>query len=240
MNIYTFPLFSQLPRELRDMIWDCALRPFEHGAHHFSLEESSSRGPPNQHTPRALELCSIKSDENVSTYMLTRGLLTACEESRAAVERSRRRAPFTATPGSGETENTPRIITSKLDGRAQELFYYDSSDIIILRRGWGRTGHIVSDCLAIESDNGQSGASPHFPKHIGLEIDLDDFKLPLQWEYPPTNRGQQYEHFRCFVDSMMNWLNHGATLHFIGKLGSDYPCVQHIYQSYQQLSETHA
>ncbi|KAK2771191.1 hypothetical protein CKAH01_14437 [Colletotrichum kahawae] len=160
--------------------------------------------------------------------MLTRGLLTACEEPRAA-----------ATPGNDETGNTLRIITSKLYGRVQELFYYDSSDLIILHQGWGRTGHIVSDCLAIpESDKGQFGASPQFPKHIGLEIDLKDFKLLLQWEYPPTNRGQQYEHFRCFVDSMMNWLNHGATLHFIGKLGSDYPCVQREYFELYQIEGT--
>ncbi|KAH9240677.1 hypothetical protein K456DRAFT_31709 [Colletotrichum gloeosporioides 23] len=151
--------------------------------------------------------------------MLTRGLLTACKESRAAVERSRRYA-----------QNTPRIITSKLHGRVQELFYCESSDIIILRLGWGRTGHSVSNCLAIpESDKRHFGIPPHFPKHIGLEIDLDDYFWLLKWENSPSNRSQQHEHLRHFVDSMMDWVNHGATLHFIcpsEKLYTDYQWIE--------------
>ncbi|KAF0327183.1 hypothetical protein GQ607_005666 [Colletotrichum asianum] len=129
----------------------------------------------------------------------------SCKESRAAVERSRRYA-----------QNTPRIITSKIDGKVQELFYCDSSDIIILRIGCGRTGHIVSGCLAKpESDKGHFGAPPRFPKHIGLEIELDDYLWLVQWGHSPSNRSQQYQQVRYFAASIMNWVNHGATLYFL-------------------------
>jgi hypothetical protein len=111
MESRTFHLFPLLPKELRDAIWDFAIRPEGPSAHFFTVFESSNDAEwslLSQHAmrhPLAERCClaapharSDTSDDNQekqfswvrgnrSAYLIDSGLWTACTESRDAMER---------------------------------------------------------------------------------------------------------------------------------------------------------
>ncbi|KAK0641656.1 hypothetical protein B0T16DRAFT_449059 [Cercophora newfieldiana] len=108
-----FRLFTMLPGELRDMIWDCAIRSAEPGAHFFatidvrtvqhkhmfagSMGELSlfRRAAPQGRTP-GFQFRVDKADtfnhswtqNNPSAYLIDGGLWTACRESYLAMRRA--------------------------------------------------------------------------------------------------------------------------------------------------------
>ncbi|KAI2611815.1 hypothetical protein GGR54DRAFT_339975 [Hypoxylon sp. NC1633] len=110
----TFHPFLRLPRELRDRIWDMAIRPDQPGAHFFSIVADFD--PDNESSERAQEhlmeinektvlnqLLYLKvgapgfssSDpnevswtiDNPSQYLFDSGLWTACKDSRDRIQR---------------------------------------------------------------------------------------------------------------------------------------------------------
>ncbi|KAI6752385.1 hypothetical protein HG530_013754 [Fusarium avenaceum] len=107
----TFHQFSDLPRELRDMIWSFVIRDDNPGVHIFgSLDLKKT----NRTESRRLMSCGKKcwtyaalpwrhyfdsldenrSDENVSTYLIDGGLWTACKESRLIMEKHFRQSEW--------------------------------------------------------------------------------------------------------------------------------------------------
>ncbi|KAK9773212.1 putative 2EXR domain-containing protein [Seiridium cardinale] len=101
----TFHHFRRLPKELRDQIWDAAVRDERPGAHVFSLEYdvAFSIDETLLDTKQAYFLQApfvdylgqhhLQYDQrswiilNPSMYLVDRGLLTACKESRARILR---------------------------------------------------------------------------------------------------------------------------------------------------------
>ncbi|KAF4985820.1 hypothetical protein FDECE_16293 [Fusarium decemcellulare] len=111
----TLHRFGELPKELRDQIWNLAIRPNRPGVHIFKLcdtdeenvkkenvvnVQSSSWGGSCLAAPSCEKYAdigkihnssntalSLKGD-NTSTYMMDGGLWTACTESRSAMERN--------------------------------------------------------------------------------------------------------------------------------------------------------
>lgn len=107
----TFHQFSDLPRELRDMIWSFAIRDDNPGVHIFGSLYLKKN---NRTESRRLMSCGKKSwayaalpwrhyfdsldenrsDENVSTYLIDGGLWTACKESRLIMEKHFRQSEW--------------------------------------------------------------------------------------------------------------------------------------------------
>ncbi|KAJ3546304.1 hypothetical protein NM208_g2075 [Fusarium decemcellulare] len=111
----TLHRFGELPKELRDQIWDLAIRPNRPGVHIFKLRDadeenikkenvvnvqSSNWGVSRLAAPSCEKYAdigkihnssntalSLKGD-NTSTYIMDGGLWTACTESRSAMERN--------------------------------------------------------------------------------------------------------------------------------------------------------
>ncbi|RSL42164.1 hypothetical protein CEP54_015580 [Fusarium duplospermum] len=93
----TFHCFNQLPWELKNMIWNFALRPSRPGVQIFNLHNRETDGPvenemdvavhdsyPYSNYRIAVPNCD---NNNPSTYLLDGGLWTACKESRLVMER---------------------------------------------------------------------------------------------------------------------------------------------------------
>ncbi|KAF6833339.1 hypothetical protein CMUS01_06585 [Colletotrichum musicola] len=107
MTAQTFNQFSLLPGEIRDQIWDMAVRPHgTRGVHYFSLFECHPHPPLPDRFNRTIKktiYCQPKiigvplpqddasphswTEGNRSTYAIDGGLWTACKESRAAMQR---------------------------------------------------------------------------------------------------------------------------------------------------------
>ncbi|WQF79395.1 Putative 2EXR domain-containing protein [Colletotrichum destructivum] len=104
MGITTFHPFPQLPGELRDVIWDHAVRPVDlRGVQYFSFytnhevpEKIKSHLMPLSHTYQREVLGAPLADDdaltaswnhNKSTYAIDGALWTTCKESRAAMHR---------------------------------------------------------------------------------------------------------------------------------------------------------
>ncbi|KIL87353.1 hypothetical protein FAVG1_09057 [Fusarium avenaceum] len=106
-----FHQFSDLPRELRDMIWGFVIRDDNPGVHIFSDFDNKKK---NVAETRRLMSCGQKSStyaalswrhyfdsldenrsiENVSTYLIDGGLWTACKESRLIMEKHFRQSEW--------------------------------------------------------------------------------------------------------------------------------------------------
>ncbi|KAI8656892.1 2EXR domain-containing protein [Fusarium sp. Ph1] len=99
----TFHRFSDLPWELRDMIWNFALRPDAPGVHIFKLYNSKlddsvdknihvSNPYDSQHlrlaAPQSNKSSITRNRNNPSTYLIDGGLWTAFKESRLVMERN--------------------------------------------------------------------------------------------------------------------------------------------------------
>ncbi|EEU41924.1 uncharacterized protein NECHADRAFT_85997 [Fusarium vanettenii 77-13-4] len=98
----TFHRFSDLPWELRDMIWNFALRPDVPGVHIFKLYNSKLdddvdknidvSNPYDSHhlrlaAPQSNKSSITRNRNNPSTYFIDGGLWTACKESKLVMER---------------------------------------------------------------------------------------------------------------------------------------------------------
>ncbi|KAF4978579.1 hypothetical protein FZEAL_5071 [Fusarium zealandicum] len=97
----SFYLFGQLPPELRDEIWRFALRPRQRGVQVFHVKEITPSDlnrfrvqapackPPNHDLNSEADSdspCWIRN--NPSTYLIDRGLWTACRESRWVIQQA--------------------------------------------------------------------------------------------------------------------------------------------------------
>ncbi|WAO94851.1 2EXR domain-containing protein [Fusarium falciforme] len=98
----TFHRFSDFPWELRDMIWNFALRPSVPGVHIFKLYNSKTDDGvhknidvfnPYDHitlrlaVPQSNKSSITRNRNNPSTYLIDGGLWTACKESRLVMKR---------------------------------------------------------------------------------------------------------------------------------------------------------
>ncbi|KAF5666638.1 hypothetical protein FHETE_6137 [Fusarium heterosporum] len=93
--------FHDLPKELRDRIWNLAIRDDYPGVHIFGSSDQAKKGESRPMTSRGdrsrdsfeplwsgyfQNLKNDCSDENISTYLIDGGLWTACKESRRVME----------------------------------------------------------------------------------------------------------------------------------------------------------
>lgn len=109
-NNRTFPLFTQLPKELRDKVWKAAIRLPVPGVHIFTMDTTFDEKKTSEigdhyavvgvdhknleYSMLAAPRCG-KSNPNArswielnpSTYLVDSGLLTACKESREAMDK---------------------------------------------------------------------------------------------------------------------------------------------------------
>ncbi|KAI2463262.1 hypothetical protein F4781DRAFT_133673 [Annulohypoxylon bovei var. microspora] len=136
----TFTSFSNLPKELRDMIWDFAIRDERPGAHFFLLgnlcEELNAvdlkyeqiHSKEEEKFPIFALRYSVDATDgfprttyNQSAYLIDSGLWTACRESRDAMQRRFRRA-----------EHDPSILLSRVadgpTGRTGTFTTYGDGD----------------------------------------------------------------------------------------------------------------
>ncbi|RYP89916.1 hypothetical protein DL770_003937 [Monosporascus sp. CRB-9-2] len=110
-NSSTFTCFAKLPKPLREKIWAAAIRPAQPGVHYFTIyngddeKERSTIGDDAAFVVVYPEDCDMSSTvaaprcnrsepnarswiaSNPSTYLIDGGLLTACKESREAMNK---------------------------------------------------------------------------------------------------------------------------------------------------------
>ncbi|RYP55714.1 hypothetical protein DL771_012455 [Monosporascus sp. 5C6A] len=107
-NNSTFTCFAKLPKELRDMIWIAAIRPAQPGVHFFTIfnlwvdrdrwaigDDAAVADPECSDISAVAAPCCNRSEptarswtaSNPSTYLIDGGLLTACKESREAMNK---------------------------------------------------------------------------------------------------------------------------------------------------------
>ncbi len=143
--------FGKLPRELRDEIWDLAIRDDHPGAHFFSI--SAGHFSPTVHwtvfgyndthgmrqfarllisAPRYSGITAagpLWTTNNPSTYVRDSGLWTACRESREAIQKSCARSRY-ALVSNFEPGRTGLLING--EGRKQ-YFTVFIQDLIIFQ-----------------------------------------------------------------------------------------------------------
>ncbi|RMJ17079.1 hypothetical protein BHE90_004625 [Fusarium euwallaceae] len=93
----TFHQFGDLPFELRDQIWNLAVRPACPGTHVFKLSNREEAGALDKMRQMVLDedhayadhqlIIPDSNESNISTYLIDGGLWTACKESRRVMER---------------------------------------------------------------------------------------------------------------------------------------------------------
>lgn len=152
----TFHGFSRLPRELRDMIWDGAMRQLElPGVHFFSqtFTDDNCLSLQRRHycdgssgvdvfaapeTPLQFANGPTSwTNENPSSYMIDGGMWTACRESRAAMERRYNTAarytltpPSEINPGEGDAYTATNFFVR--DGERQAITILPYRDLVCL------------------------------------------------------------------------------------------------------------
>ncbi|KAJ3531655.1 hypothetical protein NM208_g8785 [Fusarium decemcellulare] len=120
--VVAFHRFGYLPKELRDHIWNLAIRPSCPGVHIYKLENAKNRNKnsfllayystryrlaaPSCKTPAIADESGESSDKmpswrdnNISTYLIDAGLWTACQESRWAMARNFKDVQWPKLPG---------------------------------------------------------------------------------------------------------------------------------------------
>lgn len=161
MALTTFSPFSRLPKELREYIWDLAIRPMQPAAHFFTSlnfrEGSWLARAMKKYTlittgrPRKPGICAPCFDiedpitfswteSNPSAYLIDTALWTTCQESRQAMERRfgelkphrRAHAPRHA---SGDEPCTDFALSSRflVDDRVQYLTTRSQSDLYCIQ-----------------------------------------------------------------------------------------------------------
>ncbi|KAF5986403.1 hypothetical protein FBULB1_2466 [Fusarium bulbicola] len=174
-----FHLFSALPTELRQEIWNLAIRPKEPGVHIFrvygnhwdhqapeavrlSYHEDQFRGwglaVPLPHEDAA---CANKpSARSVSTYMIDMGLWTACRESMTMM---RKAFPRPRSIKFGGLRIPEPVMCHYISGGAPLYSTIDTlEDLVILR----------SDSLGFQLEKNDCALSFHFWQ-IGIEYGSD-------------------------------------------------------------------
>ncbi|RSM01994.1 hypothetical protein CDV31_011077 [Fusarium ambrosium] len=103
----TFHYFTELPSELRDQIWNLAIRPARPGVQIFKLYSPETKGSVGNAMDVVFDYYSIYDnyriavpdcdDKNQSTYLIDGALWNTCKESRRVMEQE-----FKSTRGSRE------------------------------------------------------------------------------------------------------------------------------------------
>ncbi|KAI0026125.1 hypothetical protein F4780DRAFT_774322 [Xylariomycetidae sp. FL0641] len=139
----TFPQFRRLPPELRDLIWEMALRTDVPGVHFFTTFDrhpgrdlvttlhlpgslkAGFLGAPrcDEHDP---EFCSWTA-RNPSTYLFDGNLWKACRESRAVIQRHYRHFE-----GRG-TSRTARVANFSVNGERRSFKLFTDLDLFCLQ-----------------------------------------------------------------------------------------------------------
>jgi hypothetical protein len=85
MATTTFHLFPLLPQELRDMIWDAAIRSLDTPGVHLFTADLTKWGRTNKQIPDLTltppDIHALFRGHNPSTYLLDSGVWTACKDS---------------------------------------------------------------------------------------------------------------------------------------------------------------
>ncbi|KAF5005224.1 hypothetical protein FDECE_8345 [Fusarium decemcellulare] len=140
-----FHRFAELPWELRDQIWNLAVRPAHPGVHTFKLYDQDKDGvmkgtvnvglgdpwfhvclrlaAPEYNKSSGTDICN---NNNFSTYLIDGGLWTACKESRLIMKHS-----FRCLYGSQKTlKSTPEqsenhiAATGYFEGQGEKPYYF--------------------------------------------------------------------------------------------------------------------
>ncbi|KAF4495331.1 hypothetical protein FAGAP_8536 [Fusarium agapanthi] len=179
-----FHLFSALPTELRQEIWNLAIRPKEPGVHifqvygtywdhltpeaiRFSHHKVRLRGRDRDELGLAVPLphegsaCVNKpSAKSVSTYMIDAGLWTACHESMTMM---RKAFPRPRSIECGKVRVPKPVMGYYISGGAPFYFTINPAhDLLILRPN-------STDFSLEDSDQALS----YFISHIGIEYESD-------------------------------------------------------------------
>ncbi|OTB04944.1 hypothetical protein M426DRAFT_261296 [Hypoxylon sp. CI-4A] len=156
MAASTFHEFPRLPKELRDMIWDEAIRPDLPAAHFFTPFDNYTHIPKNikkyavaGHGYRKRNPCSLAAprcskenpdrfswiDNNPSMYMEDSGLWSACTESRAAMIRrfGNHRATDRLRKFEEPLNSAPATGTMLQDGRIQYFTVCRKTDLFCIQ-----------------------------------------------------------------------------------------------------------
>jgi hypothetical protein len=159
----TFHSFSRLPKELRDTIWDLAVRPAVPSAHIFTVFDSSNDVEWSELSQNSMKhllamRCSLAAphtqtmghhqrqcswvEANRSTYMIDSGLWTACKESRDALERrfmvskwdiKREEAGLSGDRERKDLHDAPATGSFHLSGKSQRCLTHPKSDLFLLQ-----------------------------------------------------------------------------------------------------------
>ncbi|KAI1777492.1 hypothetical protein F4818DRAFT_457321 [Hypoxylon cercidicola] len=161
MEPRTFHPFSWLPKELRDAIWDLAIRSDRPSTHFFTVFDCSNDvewSVLSQYSMRHQDVtrCGLAAPQNQtsnhhqqqfswtkgnrSVYMVDSGLWMACRESREAMERRfrvtewdiERETMFFSNPR-GDMPDAPATASFTSNGEKQRCLIYPKSDLILLQ-----------------------------------------------------------------------------------------------------------
>jgi len=161
MEQKTFHPFPRLPKELRDVIWDFAIRPKRPSAHVFTAFESSVDAEWSQLSQYAVthpwaRRCNLAApqsrnstdqqrrlswvQDNLSAYIIDSGLWRACKESREAVERrfrtaewDKRRDEMTSQRYWSDPPDCPGVLGFTSKGEQRTCLTYPKSDLYLLQ-----------------------------------------------------------------------------------------------------------
>ncbi|KAK4201349.1 hypothetical protein QBC40DRAFT_278356 [Triangularia verruculosa] len=147
----TFPLFAHLPWELRNLIWESAIRPDIPGAHIFTVSDNATTecgdSTEFEHHQTACQPRSVQTNtghlrtvfhanwaqQNSSTYLIDSGLWMACRESRTAIERHfRRKQDKLLAWGPAAGSDGPSQFASESSTKRQVVFC-PTQDLLILQ-----------------------------------------------------------------------------------------------------------
>ncbi|KAK0643711.1 hypothetical protein B0T16DRAFT_188102 [Cercophora newfieldiana] len=185
-----FHPFPMLPGELRDMIWDRAVRPDKPGVHFFAQNGSprlvGRRVAPKgcqEHPARTLN----RKDITPSTYLWDGGLWTACRESYLAMKRAFCQGDRKAVRGFIEPKQSCPCLHEAVEGQHfavrpwQDLFVFSSHTW--RESGWEglrRWAHLGARDFAVEGDK--------------MLDTLQRSQLPVVWnEFLKTFLGQMWD-----------------------------------------------
>lgn len=191
----TFHPFPRLPKELRDMIWDFAIRPARPSVHFFSIYnpyKDSELAAMEEHTvvvrgrtcgwaaPRGEGSSYSWTASNPSVYLIDGGLWTACTESRERMEKHFRyqelRRELSEFCGSWwERPDAPATGALLRNGEEQAFTVYPRTDLLCLQPFDPET-LCWDDSLGKKVPFFNKNNDSYYPDHLALELD------PLWWE----------------------------------------------------------
>lgn len=193
----TFHPFPRLPQEIRDLIWGKAakFRTEKPGVHFFTIfnsrneEESAALAEYKLEGPRGSCLAAPRRKDgqgfswiegNSSTYLLDRGLWTACRDSRAAIMKVSTmtmcdksctgcRACDYISSDDTDMAKLPRTAKFMVDGHEQEMIVWPENDLFCLQPyNWNTLSKITLQHTTISSHG-----KLHL-RHVAFELPRDE------------------------------------------------------------------